>query len=145
MAGSFISVDVTGQDSIQRELNRLLEKGTQLEPALREIGEYLIESTQVRFTQMQSPEGVPWQALSKKTLAKKKRPDRILTESGTLADTLTYQLNHNQLMFGTNLEYGATHQFGRDEANIPARPYIGINREDQTEILEILRHHLVSA
>lgn len=145
MAGNFISVDVIGRDSLQRELNRLLEKGTHLEPALREIGEYLIESTQLRFTQMQSPEGVPWQALSKKTLAKKKRPDRILTESGTLADTLTYQTNHNQLMFGTNLEYGATHQFGRDEANIPARPYIGINREDQTEILEILRHHLVSA
>jgi len=142
MAGSFISVDVRGQKKISQALNRLLKQGSDLEPAFRDIGEYLLESTQQRFVDQQAPDGEPWEPLSPKTLAKKKRQDRILTETGTLADTLNYQIGANQLMLGSNMEYAATHQFGREADGIPARPFLGIAPFEQVEILDILRDHL---
>jgi len=142
MAGSFVSVDVVGQKQIAQALNRLLKQGSDLEPAFRDIGEYLLESTQQRFVDQQAPDGEPWEPLSPKTLAKKKRQDRILTETGTLADTLNYQIGANQLMLGSNMEYAATHQFGREADGIPARPFLGIAPFEQVEILDILRDHL---
>jgi phage gpG-like protein len=40
------------------------------------------------------------------------------------------------------MEYAATHQFGRDAANIPSRPLLGSNNDDNDEVLDILRSHL---
>lgn len=71
MAGSFISIEAIGQKQIGQALNRLLKQGSDLEPALRDIGEYLLESTQQRFIDQQAPNGEPWEPLSPKTLAKK--------------------------------------------------------------------------
>lgn len=144
MAGSFVSVDVRGQAQIANALNRLLKQGSDLAPAFRGIGEYLLESTQQRFIDQQAPDGEPWEPLSPKTLKNKKRPDRVLTETGTLADTLNYQLGANQLMFGSNMEYAATHQFGRENDGIPARPFLGVAPFERKEILEILQDHLLS-
>ncbi|WDE07285.1 phage virion morphogenesis protein [Thalassomonas viridans] len=140
MAGSFASVDVRGGETIAKKINRLINQSGDLEPAFREIGEFLLETHQQRFIDMQAPEGEPWEPLAPQTLKKKKRQDRILTESGTLADTLNYQLSDNQLMFGSDKEYAATHQFGRDE--IPARPFLGLAPFEQDEIIDILSDHL---
>lgn len=140
MAGSFISVE--GQANVTRAFNRLLKQSSDLSPALGSIGEYLIESTQQRFIDQESPDGQAWEPLASETIKRKTRKDRILTESGTLADTLNYQINGDELMFGSNMEYAATHQFGRDEANIPARMFLGLSDDDEEEILAILSDHL---
>jgi len=140
MAGSFIQVEFRGLKSLTKAINKLLKQGQNLEPALREVGEYLVESTQQRFVDMQAPDGSPWEPLELATIAKKKRPERILTESGTLADTLSYQLETDALLIGSNMEYAATHQFGRDE--IPARPFLGIAPFERDEVLNILHDHL---
>lgn len=142
MAGGFVSVDVTGSSSIVNAFNRLIKNIDDTSPALRDIGEYLTESTQQRFEDMETPDGEKWEELAPGTIAKKKRVDRILTESGTLADTLNYQLGNDQLMFGSNLEYAATHQFGRDNANIPAREFLGFSEQDEDEILAIFHQYL---
>lgn len=150
MAGSFIAVSTTGSEQISQALNKLLQQSNDLTPALADIGEHLLESTQQRFVQMQSPDGEAWQSLSELTLSRKNRTDRILTESGTLADTLNYQLNGNSLLFGSNEEYAAMHQFGGKTSpqsmipnkEIPARPFLGFSADDQNEILAILQQHL---
>jgi len=146
MAGSFISVDVRGQKQISQALNRLLKQGSDLKPALTVIGEHLLESTQERMKQEQAPDGTTWDPLSINTILNKDltgQSDSILRGYGTLADTLNYQIGANQMMLGTPLEYGASHQFGRDEANIPARPFLGFSENDESEILDILRDHLI--
>ncbi|WP_158089131.1 phage virion morphogenesis protein [Cognaticolwellia mytili] len=143
MSGSFIKVDVKGISHISKAISRAIKKGQDLTPALQDIGEYLVESTQRRFIDMQAPDGTPWAPLHNETLAKKKRPDRILTEEGNLADLINYQLNGDDLAIGTPLEYGATHQFGRLEAGIEARPFLGIAPFERAEIREILRDHLI--
>ncbi len=144
MAGAFASVEIKGLAKVNQAINRLLRQGQNLDPALRDIGEFWLESTQQRFVDMQAPDGKPWEPLAPETLANKERPDRILTESGTLADTLNYQLSKGGLALGTNMEYGATHQFGRDDAGIPERPFLGLAAFEKLEVLDILRDHLDS-
>lgn len=140
MAGSFASLKVEGADNLAVMLNKYLKQGNDLTTPLRESGEFLLESTQERFRDMQAPDGEPWEPLSPKTLKHKKRPDKILTETGTLADTLNYLVSGNSLELGSNMEYAATHQFGRDD--IPARPFLGFAPFEEKEVLDIFRDHL---
>lgn len=145
MAGSFVSVDVIGGDTIAKALNKLLGQVNDLSPAFREMGEHLLESTQNRMSQEVTPDGQAWEPLSVNTIKQKalsSQSDKILRGYGTLADTLNYQLGANQLMFGSNMEYAATHQFGRESANIPAREFLGVSNDDENEIIDILRSHL---
>ena len=145
MAGSFVSVDVIGGNTIAKHLNKLINQVNDTSPALREIGEYFIESTQERMSQEVSPDGEAWEPLSDNTVKQKalsSQHTKILRGYGTMADTLNYQLNGDQLMFGSNMEYAATHQFGRESANIPAREFLGFSDNDENEIIGILSSHL---
>ncbi len=146
MAGSFVSVDVIGEEAITKRLNRLISQSDDVSPAFREIGEHFIESTQQRMSQEVDPQGQAWESLSPNTIKQKSlssQSNKMLRGYGTLADTLNYQLTKNQMMFGSNMEYAASHQFGREEAKIPAREFLGVTDDDQSEILEILRSHLI--
>ncbi|WP_102798733.1 phage virion morphogenesis protein [Bowmanella denitrificans] len=148
MAGSFINVDLQGFDQVNRILQQLATASTNLKPAMQEIGEYLLESHQQRFELEVEPDGTPWEPLQPKTVKRKGGDDRILKQSNILKDTLHYQADANTLLFGTNLEYGATHQFGREGDGIVARPFLGLATgpwEDSDEILAILQDHLQQA
>lgn len=142
MAGTHIDISARGQVKVAKALNKLLRQGQNLTPVLGDIAEYLLESTQQRFVDQQAPNGKSWQPLSPDSLLTKKRADRILTESGTLADTLNYQLAATSFSLGSPLEYAATHQLGRDEANIVARPYLGLAPFERVEIMGMLNQHL---
>jgi len=142
MAGASVSTEVDSRE-VMAALNRLVTGLQQLTPALRDIGEMLQLSHDQRFKDQKSPEGAPWAPLSdayKKTKAK--HPDRLLLLEGYLSGGLSYQIQGKSLLFGTNSIYGASHQFGRAEAAIPARPWLGLSGNDETEVLEILQEHL---
>ena len=118
-----------------RALAELRRRGESMEPALRSIGELLLNSTRARFDSQTSPDGEPWTPLKPRTLARKKRNrDKILTEEGRLRGTLAYQVGDGWVEVGSPLVYGATHQFGRDA--IPARPYLGLSSEDAADVRE---------
>jgi phage virion morphogenesis protein len=126
-------------------LKELARRGENARPALTEIGEYLIESTEQRFVDQIDPGGNPWKPLSPKTRKRKKRnADLILVLNQYLSSTLTYQASNDQLEFGSNLIYAATHQFGDDERNIPERPFLGISAADEVEIVAILKDYFQS-
>lgn len=147
MAGSALRLDVRYDDrQIQRALARLQDAAGDLSPALRDIGEHLMLSHDQRFRDQVDPEGNPWQPLSSRYRArKKKNPNKILIRDVMLSATLNYQVEGQALRFGTPLIYGATHQFGDPERGIPARPFLGISDEDKTVILDILQDHLMEA
>ena len=124
-------------------LRKLQERGENLAPLLRSVGELLLNSTRARFDSQESPEGVPWAPLSARTLARKKvNRDKILTERGHLRNSFAIgRVDHDSVEMGsTEKRYAATHQFGRD--NIPARPFLGVSAEDaegiREEILDFL-------
>lgn len=59
-----------------------------------------------------------------------------------LPELLAAQPDPQTLYFGTPLEYGAAHQFGRPEINLPERPYLGVSEEDKQSVLEMLEGYL---
>ncbi|HBO0984268.1 TPA: phage virion morphogenesis protein [Pseudomonas aeruginosa] len=79
---------------------------------LEDLIEPLLDIHQARFVAQRAPDGTPWAALSPRYQARKRRNrDKILTASGDLRK-LAGQVEGDTLLFGTNLPYGAIHQFG---------------------------------
>jgi len=147
MAGASLHIDVKYDDRQVREKLRDLQlAGGNLSAAFTEIGEHLIRSHRERFEAGVDPEGNQWEPLKPKTVErKKKNADKVLIEHGDLMGTLHYNNSGSELEFGTNLIYGATHQFGREESGIPARPFLGISRDDEAEIVNIIEDHISAA
>ncbi|CAD5107228.1 phage virion morphogenesis protein [Zestomonas carbonaria] len=85
-------------------------------PLQRDLGELLLVIHQARFRAQVSPEGNPWKPLSPRYLRRKpKNKDKILVLSGgaeSLRGGLRYQVDGDDLLFGTDRPYGAIHQFG---------------------------------
>ncbi|GAB5378973.1 MAG: phage virion morphogenesis protein [Aliiglaciecola sp.] len=146
MAGTFLKIETVGDQNVQRFFSRLIQQGQQLEPALAEIGEYLLESHQRRFELEVAPDGALWEPLAPSTIKRKKGDDRILQDTGTMRDTLAYQILGDELHFGSGAEQAASQHFGHED--IPARPFVGLfdgQWNDETEIEAILESHLLDA
>ncbi|PAT26521.1 phage virion morphogenesis protein [Klebsiella quasipneumoniae] len=100
----------------QDALSRLWDARTEMmrpAPLLRSMGERLLEFHQQRFQEQKSPEGIEWAALKPRyQRRKRKNANQILTRDGYLKNTLRWQVNADELLFGTDRVYGAIHQFG---------------------------------
>lgn len=147
--------------SIRRQLQKLAEVSGDPSPALRAIGENLVQSTNDRFVSGTAPDGSKWPANSPVTLARKApRTKPLIGETGALMDTIRYQLQGNDtLLVGSNQEYAAAQQFGMPKGyagktkrgspipwgDIPPRPFLGLSDEDRSGILEELAAHIRKA
>ncbi|MHB2082135.1 phage virion morphogenesis protein [Pseudomonas asiatica] len=181
MAGAMLDVTIDAS-VVGRELEQLLERLGSLSTPLNDIAEYLHMSVDARARRQVAPDGSPWAPLSPRTLAKKKRGNKTLRESGALLDTLRHQVSNDELQFGTDRPYGAIHQLGgkiehaarsqqvyfKEKGGVvgnrfvkkrhsnfsqwvthgarttqmPARPYLGLSHEDETEVMEIVGSYL---
>lgn len=103
--------------------------------------------------------------------AKGQNPRKILTGRGHLDESIRYQADESGVRVGTNRIYGAIHQLGgktkahvikpkgkqalywpgarhparsvkHPGSDIPARPFLGISRQDRDRILEIVADYL---
>ncbi|WP_454842810.1 phage virion morphogenesis protein [Pseudomonas hormoni] len=153
MAGAMLDV-VIDDSAVGKALEELIRRLGDLSPPFNDIAEYLHQSTDDRFRQKVAPDGSPWAPLSAVTLARKKGTS-ILREKGTLQDTLRHQVTSTELAFGTDRPYGAVHQFGQKKGasgsakgrpipwgDIPARPYLGLSSDDETEVMHIIHDYL---
>lgn len=145
-------------------LGELRRRGTDPQPVLRGIGEYLLRVHEDRFARQVDPDGRPWAPLSESYKKRKARnPDKVLSLDGFLR-RLTYQVEPDGLSLGTNRVYGAVHQFGARKGefgsgnfrtrrgsfaipwgDIPARPYLGINDENRNYIARDLIDYLAAS
>ena len=142
MAGARLKVEFKDKPVLDM-LDQLVAKGNNVRPALLEMGEYLLQSTEQRFVDQRDPDGRPWEPLNADYRSRKKRNQHlIMVLNGYLSGSLRYQAGASSLELGTNSIYAATHQFGDDERGIPARPFLGISKADETEIIEILHDYL---
>lgn len=157
---------VTIEFSANEVLNKLLsleETINNLSPIFEHMGEALLDIHDARFKSQESPDGIPWQELSPwYKESKPKQQDKILTLDGVLRSTLHPQIEENVLLFGTNVPYGAIHQFGGTikpvtakalnvgdrpikQVVIPARPWLGISDKNELLLADIVREHLENA
>src|SRR3546814_7144 len=138
------------------------------EAPLKNIGLHLVHSTKDRFLEERAPDGLPWAPLNPAYAAAKRGPGilRELGNAGGLMGSISYEVTGNQLEWGTNKVHAAVHQLGATirprtaealvfpiggetviakSVTIPAREFLGVSADDETEILAILEDFIADA
>jgi len=98
----------------------------------------------------ESPAGKPWQAWTARYARTRNGGQSLLQGEGDLLDSLTYDVTDDgeAVDVGSPLVYAAIHQFGGaadmapGPAAIPARPYLGLSEDNQSEIESVVAHWL---
>lgn len=133
------------------EIERLMQRIGEPTPLQRAIGITLVASTKRRFTESRAPDGSTWRPLSPYTIRRRRRgrgrrrSAKPLLDTGRLRNSITYRVAGEVLYVGTNVEYAGIHQFGARGAGrhhrvvIPARPFLGISRDDREKIEHIIQ------
>lgn len=85
-----------------------------------------------------SPEGNPWADWSPGYAATRHGGHRLLQNEGDLLDSINALATADRAEVGTNLVYGAVHQFGFAAKNIPARPYLGLSSENAEDVMDVV-------
>jgi len=141
-------------------LDDLRRKLSDLSDLHDDIGMYLVGSVQQRFEDGQAPNGAYWLP-SGRSQADGGQP---LTDHGHLRDSITYESGRAGAEVGSNMVYAAVHQFGAlimpkdpggylvfragdgfvkvKSVTIEARPYLGINGEDERAIQGIVEEYM---
>lgn len=118
------------------------------------LGETLKKIHAERFKKEVSPDGEKWQPLSEIT-REIKGNNKILKRDGYLSQKTAYNYDDNHVEFGSDAKYARLHQFGgkivpkkakrlrfgkskifAKKAEIPARPWLGINKQDEQRLLK---------
>ncbi|MEN9463882.1 MAG: hypothetical protein RL217_63 [Pseudomonadota bacterium] len=142
-------------EQVQAALQEALNKTSNLEPVLKEIGDYLIKSHRERFETKEAPDGTAWERNSALTQLLKGRDDPLVGESGGrggLLGSFHYNARSNALEFGNSKEYAAMQHYGGKTSprskypntTIPARPFLGLSKDDNAVILEKISDYLLS-
>lgn len=155
---SSVSVRVEGDtEELLSKMKRLSKTDTA--GVMKAIAEGLRTSTVERFASEEAPEGSKW----KPSVRVQENGGKTLTKSTGLKASIKSQADSTGLAVGTNLEYAATHQYGTQRTirarrsnylrfkigdrwvstpsvriSIPARPFLGISKDDDSEIKEIV-------
>jgi len=130
---------------IQKLVQRLIKKMSDLTPAMEEIGETGVASIQKNFEEGGRPG--KWKNLSDSTIRQRKKlkkwPGQILVRSGEMK-RISYQAEKRKTILSpANVPQAAIHHFGGNAGRnrkvlIPARPYLLLQKEDEIEIKAIL-------
>lgn len=163
MAAAFI-IETTGAPAIEQRLAGLSRAFGDIEPLMSGIGLYLEGATIDRFDREQAPDGAGWS----KSIRARVDGGKTLSDSGQLRGSITSEASGNQVAVGTNKIYAGVHQFGATisaksapflmfnlpgglglrkvkEVQIPARPFLGLSSEDETELLAMAEDYAVAA
>lgn len=129
-------IEIQVDDAQVRDaLRRLQAAAGDIRPALREVGEYLIDATRRRFVAGRAPDGKAWAPNSRATLERfltrrggawrkdgrgpTRRGERLaagkkplIGESRSLSQQWSYAADARSVAVGTPMVYAATQQFG---------------------------------
>ena len=140
---SFRGVDTTGAKVI---IDSAIERARNLSDVLNVIGRRAVSEVKLNFQEGgRVPDGWTdswnvkqggsvnsgkWYPLSPDTILARRREGRghkILIDTGILMNSITYKVEGNTLLVGTNVPYGAYHQHGTK--NMIARPFLTFLQE----------------
>lgn len=153
-------------DRLSPALMAVAEAVDNMTPVMQDIGEYLIKSTRERFPKGEAPDGSMWAPKAPATVeAYLARPPHrvdarpLYGPTGLLSQQIFYQVRPNEVEWGSNRIYAAVMQLGAGKGalgttsrgspipwgDIPARPFLGVSAEDETQISAILSDYLQTA
>lgn len=138
MSGVSFSLSLDAQ--IGAGFTALRRAGADPRPLLDRIGGLLADSSRERFSEGVGPDGQSWQVSQRAAL----EGGKTLVLHGYLRDSITHTVDGAALEVGTNIVYGAIHQFGGTisfhsrggSVDLPARPYLGLSAADQQVIID---------
>ena len=143
-------IEIEVQDeTVLAVFERLLERVTDPATALAEIGEYGMKSTYARISGQNDDPIEIWESLSpayrRSKVKQAHHPDDILILYGDMVGTIAWQGDSAQVGWGSSRVYAAAQQFGREEINLPARPFLGLTDRDRYAVLAIMEKWLAGA
>lgn len=133
---------------LQLRLEALADRLTNLEGVLARIVPLVTRTIERNFDEEGRP--LPWPPLAPATLRRKPPGLRILQRTGRLRRSIRTRVEGNAVVASTDLPYAAAHQFGLSRApkafgarggsrrRLPARPFLVLTREDQSEVSRAL-------
>ncbi len=142
-----------GMDELEDALQRLGEAiapGTNHD-LLSEIGLEAVAAVREKFAAETAPQhvvnmggaeaeaGNPWAPLAETTV-RKKGHDIILIDTGALEDSVHHEVDGDRVLVGTDIAEGGTGPYPvflqEGTAQMPARPFMGVDDEDLERIAE---------
>ena len=125
-----------------------------------EIGVSLTEAARLRFIDQAGPDGQPWVPSYRAT----NQGGETLRDKGVLMSSLTHVVLADGVEYGTNVPYAGPLHFGAEiqavngpflrfkipgggwvskkSVTLPARPFLGINADDEQTISDIINDFL---
>ena len=162
MAGASLQVNLVGDAAFTDALKAAAHALERPGGMFAAIGRMLVASTQQRFTDEAGPDGSPW-PMSVRAMT---QGGKTLTDKARLRNSITYAASDEGVEWGTNILYAGVHQRGatikaktaaglrfkvagswvrKQEVQIPARPFLGIDLEDASAIAGIATDWLQKA
>ncbi len=141
-------------------LRSLRQSVTNLRPVMAKIGDELVTSTKLRIDKGVSPDGTAFKPVV--------RGGQPLRDTSThIYGAIHSRATDNAVVIGVPYAWAKVHQYGatiraknvpylrfmirgkgwvtKKEVTIPARPWLGVSREDSTAMLRIVRDATVGA
>ncbi|MFG1409502.1 phage virion morphogenesis protein [Xanthobacter sp. VTT E-85241] len=166
-----VTLDDDSRARADHILGQLADRAENVEGGLRNIGEALLKTTDERFANQQDPQGNAWVPLRPLTVDIRGSSGPILTVSGRLRKSVSYEVSGGTLRLGPNAVGDAVQQFGativprnasalriplpvgtggRNAASavfslrvvVPPRPYIGFGPKDEEAAREAVEEWL---
>lgn len=122
--------------AVQAAIGRLTDG--QLHEVMMGVGALAEDQAKRRFDSAVGPDGAPWPAWSPVYAATRGSQHSLLVGEGHLRGSIASYVTGLEAQVGTNLVYGAVHQFGSSDGATPARPYLGVSDADAIEITDLL-------
>ena len=158
MAGARLTATFKA-DEFRGAIRHLAEQLHDTAPLMRSIGERMVRNTSDRMEGSTDATGKAWAPLQPAYAAIKRGPG-ILRESLQLQKSLTFYASSGHVVWGSNVIYAAVQQFGgkivpknakalvfrfgsgggivrAKSVTLPARPYLGLDGEDQRQVVGI--------
>jgi len=155
---------------ILQMLNTAIAALGNVEPAMQDIGRYMLRQTAMRFEREQDPDGKRWANLHPQRWAQKDNK-KILTENGELRGSINYRTTGSSVTIGTIKPYAAILQLGGQTrahlirpktkkalawpgcghpvkevkhpgSKFPPRPFLGVGGQDEQEIMLIISNFM---
>ena len=116
---------------------------------MKNIAGIFAYSTEENFKNEGRPD--KWIDLAESTKKQREKkghwPGQILQVTGQLAASINTYYDNDSAVIGSNLDYAAIHQLGgqagkNKSVDIPARPYILLQKEDEKNIIDAITDYL---
>jgi phage virion morphogenesis protein len=159
---AMIEIEVN-DEAVVAQIERALNRTSDLTPLMQNIGEHLVATTKARFKEGRAPDGSKWAPKSQATLEaygirKSNSVDirPLFGPTKLLSSQIFIEADSTGVSVGSNRIYSAVMQFGASKGefgtasngspvpwgNIPARPYLGLSEQDRGWILETVEDWL---